>query len=224
TTWEKGLGVLWDSSVTISAQCAAAAVKKRCFLPKVVGRCRAAFPRWWYDPATQTCQKFTYGGCGANTNNFLSEGKPQGAPLLGVGLEPASANPVAAAPSPEYCTGKFVTGPCRAAFPRWWFDSEKQTCRKFIYGGCRGSKNNFLNKDDCMRQCSGEEAGLGYCDPSSFSAVALAVLLAIMAAILLGSTVVFFVRLCKRNEELSLGTVWSTMDDKECLVSNAYTL
>uniref|UniRef100_A0A8D0H999 Serine peptidase inhibitor, Kunitz type 2 n=1 Tax=Sphenodon punctatus TaxID=8508 RepID=A0A8D0H999_SPHPU len=208
---------------------------ERCFLPKVVGRCRAAFPRWWYDPATQTCQKFTYGGCGANTNNFLSEGacqqacgpaetgkKPQGAPLLGVGLEPASANPVAAAPSPEYCTGKFVTGPCRAAFPRWWFDSEKQTCRKFIYGGCRGSKNNFLNKDDCMRQCSGEEAG--YCDPSSFSAVALAVLLAIMAAILLGSTVVFFVRLCKRNEELSLGTVWSTMDDKECLVSNAYTL
>uniref|UniRef100_A0A8D0H883 Serine peptidase inhibitor, Kunitz type 2 n=1 Tax=Sphenodon punctatus TaxID=8508 RepID=A0A8D0H883_SPHPU len=194
-------------------------VEDRCFLPKVVGRCRAAFPRWWYDPATQTCQKFTYGGCGANTNNFLSEGACQQA------CGPAETGGPRAIPiyrGWEYCTGKFVTGPCRAAFPRWWFDSEKQTCRKFIYGGCRGSKNNFLNKDDCMRQCSGEEAG--YCDPSSFSAVALAVLLAIMAAILLGSTVVFFVRLCKRNEELSLGTVWSTMDDKECLVSNAYTL
>uniref|UniRef100_A0A8D0HAB2 Serine peptidase inhibitor, Kunitz type 2 n=1 Tax=Sphenodon punctatus TaxID=8508 RepID=A0A8D0HAB2_SPHPU len=166
----------------------AAAASERCFLPKVVGRCRAAFPRWWYDPATQTCQKFTYGGCGANTNNFLSEGACQQAcgPAETGGEEetneiplpswteaqrpPTNAmekpgrriqQPNASFSYQEYCTGKFVTGPCRAAFPRWWFDSEKQTCRKFIYGGCRGSKNNFLNKDDCMRQCSGEEAGLG---------------------------------------------------------------
>lgn len=44
-----------------------------CLLPKVVGRCRAAFPRWWYNATSRACQRFTYGGCGANLNNFLAE-------------------------------------------------------------------------------------------------------------------------------------------------------
>lgn len=44
-----------------------------CLLPKVVGKCRAAFPRWWYNATSRACQRFTYGGCGANLNNFLVE-------------------------------------------------------------------------------------------------------------------------------------------------------
>lgn len=52
----------------------------------------------------------------------------------------------------------------------------------------------------------------------------LAVLLAIMAAVLVGSMAVFLVKICRKNQDVSLGSVWSTLDDKEYLMSNAYTL
>ena len=57
---------------------------------------------------------------------------------------------------PEYCTAKAVTGPCRAAFPRWYFNAEKNSCDKFIYGGCRGNKNSYHSKEECMQRCFGE--------------------------------------------------------------------
>lgn len=56
------------------------------------------------------------------------------------------------------------------------------------------------------------------------TAVALAVLLAVLVAVLLGSVVTFFVWLCRRSQELSLSVPWSPLDDKEYLMSNAYTL
>ena len=36
------------------------------------GLCRASMPRWFYNPETQSCHKFTFGGCGGNANNFYS--------------------------------------------------------------------------------------------------------------------------------------------------------
>lgn len=48
---------------------------------------------------------------------------------------------------------------CRAAFTRWYFDTEKNSCDIFTYGGCQGNKNNYLSKEECMRQCYGEVAG-----------------------------------------------------------------
>uniref|UniRef100_A0A672LH73 BPTI/Kunitz inhibitor domain-containing protein n=1 Tax=Sinocyclocheilus grahami TaxID=75366 RepID=A0A672LH73_SINGR len=44
-----------------------------CRLPSVVGICRAAFPRFYYDVTNQTCKQFIYGGCGGNDNNFNSQ-------------------------------------------------------------------------------------------------------------------------------------------------------
>ncbi|EFX70514.1 hypothetical protein DAPPUDRAFT_61190, partial [Daphnia pulex] len=43
-----------------------------CELPKEPGMCRANFPRWAYNPETQLCEKFSFGGCGGNANNFHS--------------------------------------------------------------------------------------------------------------------------------------------------------
>ena len=42
-----------------------------CKLPKVVGPCRARFPRYFYNSATGDCEKFFYGGCRGNANNFM---------------------------------------------------------------------------------------------------------------------------------------------------------
>ena len=41
------------------------------------------------------------------------------------------------------CSLKKVTGPCKANYPRWYFDLEKHMCVQFMYGGCRGNSNNF---------------------------------------------------------------------------------
>ena len=41
-----------------------------CAQPKVVGRCRAAFRRYWFNSQTNRCELFIYGGCGGNDNNF----------------------------------------------------------------------------------------------------------------------------------------------------------
>lgn len=45
-------------------------------------------------------------------------------------------------------------GPCQSYFPRWYFDTTTGTCVSFIFGGCRGNRNNFLTLDECQSACS----------------------------------------------------------------------
>ncbi|CAH1173684.1 unnamed protein product [Phaedon cochleariae] len=44
-------------------------------------------------------------------------------------------------------------GPCQGYFNRWFFDSTTQRCQPFIYGGCRGNRNNFFTGEQCMATC-----------------------------------------------------------------------
>ena len=41
-----------------------------CSQPAVQGRCRASKPRFYFNALTQKCERFIYGGCGGNENNF----------------------------------------------------------------------------------------------------------------------------------------------------------
>ncbi|XP_076464409.1 PI-stichotoxin-Hcr2n-like [Babylonia areolata] len=41
-----------------------------CSLPSETGMCRGYFPRFFYNSADGECQKFIYGGCDGNANNF----------------------------------------------------------------------------------------------------------------------------------------------------------
>nr|XP_011453775.2 eppin-like [Crassostrea gigas] len=44
-----------------------------CFLPKNPQGsrvCYGYFPRWWYNWHTNECERFIYGGCNGNANNF----------------------------------------------------------------------------------------------------------------------------------------------------------
>ena len=41
-----------------------------CHLPKKTGPCRGSFSKYFYNGATGQCEKFTYGGCKGNENNF----------------------------------------------------------------------------------------------------------------------------------------------------------
>ncbi|CAO2626104.1 Kunitz-type protease inhibitor 2 [Lemmus lemmus] len=119
-------------------------IHESCGVSKVVGKCRASIPRWWYNVTDGSCQPFVYGGCEGNGNNYQSKEECL-AKCAGVTV-------------PEYCVPKAVTGPCRAAFPRWYYDVEKNSCESFIYGGCRGNKNSYLSQEACMQRCSGKSA------------------------------------------------------------------
>ncbi|XP_017047326.1 kunitz-type serine protease inhibitor bitisilin-2-like [Drosophila ficusphila] len=45
-------------------------VPEVCHQPIIVGHCHALIYRFAYNVDTQSCEVFTYGGCGGNKNNF----------------------------------------------------------------------------------------------------------------------------------------------------------
>ncbi|XP_072145612.1 carboxypeptidase inhibitor SmCI-like [Dermacentor andersoni] len=45
------------------------------------------------------------------------------------------------------------TGFCRAALPRWFYNTSSKTCMRFTYGGCGGNQNNFYSKSECDQFC-----------------------------------------------------------------------
>ncbi|XP_059212115.1 kunitz-type protease inhibitor 1-like [Centropristis striata] len=61
--------------------------------------------------------------------------------------------------SPEqsslFCRAPLKVGPCRAAFPRWRYDAAAGVCQRFVFGGCKGNKNNFLSEEECLSACKG---------------------------------------------------------------------
>ncbi|KAG7466339.1 hypothetical protein MATL_G00163670 [Megalops atlanticus] len=46
--------------------------QNHCMVPKKVGPCRGSFPRWHYNVVSEKCEEFSFGGCAANLNNYLS--------------------------------------------------------------------------------------------------------------------------------------------------------
>ncbi|XP_046577618.1 carboxypeptidase inhibitor SmCI-like [Haliotis rubra] len=89
--------------------------------------------RWWHNKRTNRCQRFSYGGCEGNANNFetLYECRFQ------------------------LCQLPKDTGPCRAYIPQYYFNSKTCLCEKFVYGGCGGNANRFETLEDCRRRCGG---------------------------------------------------------------------
>ncbi|KAM9708693.1 kunitz-type protease inhibitor 1a [Menidia menidia] len=44
-----------------------------CMAPMKIGPCRGSFPRWHYNAASKKCEKFTFGGCKENLNNYVEK-------------------------------------------------------------------------------------------------------------------------------------------------------
>ncbi|XP_061667577.1 low-density lipoprotein receptor-related protein 11 [Syngnathoides biaculeatus] len=51
------------------------------------------------------------------------------------------------------CSAAPVVGPCKGTFARWYYDQVAGECKHFLYGGCQGNHNNFLQESDCVSEC-----------------------------------------------------------------------
>lgn len=58
-----------------------------------------------------------------------------------------------AAVSQDPCAAAPVVGPCKGNFPRWYYDQNAGACKHFLYGGCQGNHNNYLQESDCVSEC-----------------------------------------------------------------------
>lgn len=194
----------------------AADFAEHCGAEPQVGPCRAAFEHWYYNSKTGGCQSFIYGGCRGNKNNYVSKESCMATCTVRV---LSSAKKVFADDevSTEYKDGCMATsdpGPCRAAFPMFYYDSNTATCQSFLYGGCRGNQNRYSTKDECLSRCrqDGSFEHRGKVRERWTAAVFLFVTLAAVSALLLVTLVVITLRRHSRSRRLS------SISDKEELL------
>ncbi|CAI9603924.1 unnamed protein product [Staurois parvus] len=94
------------------------------------------------------CEKFKYGGCLGNPNNFFTERE-----CLQTCRTEGSYRLVKPFQYQAACRLPIVTGPCRMSETRWAFDSAQGKCITFLYGGCKGNGNHFYTEKECKEYC-----------------------------------------------------------------------
>ncbi|KAI2656123.1 Actinia tenebrosa protease inhibitor [Labeo rohita] len=169
----------------------------------------AAIRRYYY--SSGACKPFIYGGCGGNQNSYETEESCMKTCTVRV-IPSNKKEPVVPDSSnnmhsfEEECAAPSESGPCRAAFPVFYFDPSTQSCKRFIYGGCQGNLNRYGSEEECMATCSGHFDG--HHRRNRWTPVAT---LAIMSAMLLVGLILIAVR---RNSQRS----FLVLDDKEELL------
>ncbi|XP_078487794.1 uncharacterized protein LOC100178206 [Ciona intestinalis] len=118
-----------------------------CMLIPDAGPCKGSHLRFFFDRASMTCQKFIYGGCHGNGNNFETLAGCNAACAPKAATYASTQNKGACMLIPE-------AGPCMALHVRYYFDRASMQCKKFTYGGCSGNDNNFETYEECTAACS----------------------------------------------------------------------
>jgi hypothetical protein len=54
---------------------------------------------------------------------------------------------------PGFCSLAPESGPCNAAFERYYYDPAMARCSLFVWGGCGGNDNNFATAEACAEAC-----------------------------------------------------------------------
>ncbi|RUS85409.1 hypothetical protein EGW08_006800, partial [Elysia chlorotica] len=117
-----------------------------CLLPKIIGRCRAAFPRFFYNDSTGSCERFLYGGCGGNANNFRTVSACES-------RCPSRVKQSIPSPSWNICKLPKKHGSCLEGIKSYAFNWSSGRCTQFYYGGCHGNENRFPDRNTCMETC-----------------------------------------------------------------------
>ncbi|XP_055052299.2 kunitz-type protease inhibitor 2 [Misgurnus anguillicaudatus] len=189
--------------------------QEKCLAVAKTGYCRASIRRYFYNNGT--CEPFTYGGCRGNMNNYETEEECM--TTCTVKIISRNEMPLVTPSAPnsyqEACLAPSDSGPCRAAFSRFYFEPSTHSCQPFLYGGCQGNQNRYNTEEECMSACTGNDGrfdghghghGRGRWSPAFF----LVATLAIMSALLLVGLVLIAVRRNNRR--------FQRLDDKEELL------
>uniref|UniRef100_A0A8C6FKI8 Tissue factor pathway inhibitor n=1 Tax=Moschus moschiferus TaxID=68415 RepID=A0A8C6FKI8_MOSMO len=144
-----------------------------CFLEEDAGICRGYITRYFYNNQSKQCERFKYGGCLGNLNNFesLQECKNTCEDTLNdfqvddyrTQVDAVNKTSLTPQPSrepssfeyygPSWCLTPADRGLCRANETRFYYNSLIGKCRPFKYSGCGGNENNFTTKKACIRAC-----------------------------------------------------------------------
>ncbi|KFD51135.1 hypothetical protein M514_08035 [Trichuris suis] len=120
-------------------------VEPVCALPRDSGPCMNFVIKWFYNAVTGKCERFQYGSCGGNNNNFDS-------------MEACNSRCVSGIQSvgiqvPDACAQEKDSGPCEGYNVRFYYNGRSMRCELFVYGGCGGNSNNFESKEACDETC-----------------------------------------------------------------------
>lgn len=51
------------------------------------------------------------------------------------------------------CVDEGDTGPCRAKFVKYYYNTNTKQCETLNYGGCKGNGNRYETLEDCRAKC-----------------------------------------------------------------------
>ncbi|XP_067336119.1 kunitz-type protease inhibitor 1a isoform X2 [Channa argus] len=206
-----------------------------CMAPKKVGPCRGSFPRWHYNAASEQCEKFTFGGCKENLNNYLTKDECNNA-CYGSEKKSGTGRGLPISNPQVRCTQTPDTGTCRDSFTKWYYSPRKQDCFRFNYGGCQGNENRFDSKESCMIFCRGVTEKDVYIiqgqiersvSADKTGVIVIAALLGVAIAVLLGILMYCLMKGKKKSSQhrsVPANTAqFTSLEDKERLVYNRTT-
>ncbi|XP_034383100.1 kunitz-type protease inhibitor 1-like [Cyclopterus lumpus] len=133
------------------------------------------------------------------------------------------------------CVEPPLTGPCRASFPRWYYDPLNRKCSRFTFGGCEGNENNFEEEDKCSNTCRGVTEHHAFFraifdryaekDDSDSGNIALAVCLSVAILALLAILTYCFLKARKERSHrpVATGPAHVALSQQETLVYNSTT-
>ncbi|XP_039918299.1 LOW QUALITY PROTEIN: collagen alpha-1(VII) chain-like [Hirundo rustica] len=84
-------------------------------------------------------------------------------PLLAAPAQEATgiSQPEADFQQPAPCLQPMDEGSCQRHSLLWYFHVPTNSCRPFLFGGCRGNSNRFPSRRECERRCRSSTAGRG---------------------------------------------------------------
>ena len=122
-----------------------------CAQPAAPGNCKAKLDRYYFKPGSGKCEKFVFGGCLGNENNFRSLEECQGFCKSVMPEQNRNHNPEVRTTTD--CTLPADRGSCPGNITMFFFEDITDSCQSFQYGGCLGNGNRFSSLSECENYC-----------------------------------------------------------------------